>query len=87
MKYVISVSKTYKHRGNHRHKSAKKHWFVYWIDEEIKLHCDPVNWLQALYYKTQKVHRKKFYCEECGRILYALVKSKNTEYIECPYCD
>jgi len=87
MKYVISVSKTYKHRGNHRHKRAKKHWFVYYYDEEWYLHCEQIDWLQALYYKTKKVHRKKFYCQECNRVLLALVKSKNTESIECPYCD
>jgi len=43
MKYTISVSKTYKHRGSFRHKlSTKKHWFHYFyendeIDEELKL--------------------------------------------------
>ena len=87
MKYVISVSKTYKHRGNHRHKRAKKHWHVYYYDENWKLHCDRVNWLQAMYYKTRKLHRKKFYCIECGRILLGLVRSKKTEEIECPYCE
>ncbi len=87
MKYVISVSKTYKHRGKHRHNRAKKHWFVYYYDEDWKLHCDQINWFQALCYKAKKLHRKKFICQECDRILLGLVKSKNTKYIECPYCD
>ena len=86
MKYVISVSKTYKHRGNHRHKRAKKHWFIYWLDEDWRLHCEQVNFLQAIYYKTKKLHRKKFCCDDCGTIFIALVKSKKTKEIECPYC-
>jgi len=85
MKYVISVSKTYKHRGNHRHKSAKKHWFIYYYDKEYRLHCDLVNWVQAMYYKTKKMHRIHYDCPECGKKWFAIVKSKNEE-IECPNC-
>lgn len=34
-KYIVSVSKTYNHRGNHRHKSkTKKRWFIYYYDED-----------------------------------------------------
>jgi len=33
MKYVVSVSKAYKHRGKHRHKaSTKKFWYVYYYE-------------------------------------------------------
>lgn len=49
MKYVISVSKMYKHRGNFRHgRNTKKHWYVYYDDKEGQLHYEKVNWLQAL---------------------------------------
>ena len=85
MKYVISVSKTYIHRGKHLHKRAKKHWHVYYYDENWKLHCEPVNWLQAMYYKTKKLRRIKYYCLECGSKFVGLVK-KETDSIECPYC-
>jgi len=38
MKYIVSVSKTYIHRGNHRHRdSTKKHWHIYYYDEEGKI--------------------------------------------------
>jgi len=88
MKYVISVSKTYKHRGNHRHKRAKKHWHVFYYDEEGSLHCEQVNWFQALYYKTQKRHRIKAICSECGRMYIILPKRMNDiSKFECPYCD
>jgi len=86
MKYVISVSKTYKHRGNHRHKRAKKHWHVYYYDENWKLHCEPVNWFQAMYYKKKKLRRIKYYCLECGRAFVGLVKSPKQLKI-CPYCE
>ncbi len=85
MKYVISVSKTYKHRGNHRHKRAKKHWFVYYYDEDWKLHCDQINWFQALCYKAKKLHRIRRVCNYCGIVSISLVKSKKEE-VECPNC-
>jgi len=86
MKYVISVSKTYKHRGKFRHKSGtKRHWFVYYYDEDKKLHCDQVGFWQAMYYKTKKIHRKKFYCSGCDQQYVALVKTNNQK-IECPNC-
>jgi len=88
MKYVISVSKTYKHRGNHRHKRAKKHWHVFYYDEDLKLHCEPVNWFQAMYYKTQKRHRVKVICTECGGISTILPKKKkDISKFDCPYCE
>ena len=86
MKYIISVSKTYKHRGKHEHKRAKKHWFIYYFDEEGKLHSEMVNFLQVVYYKTRKWHRMKFVCLECGEMFVGLAKSKN-DSAECPYCD
>jgi len=86
MIHVISVSKSYSHRGNHRHKSGtKKQWQLYYIDEEGKLKTKRINFLQALYYKTQKKHRYKFVCENCGSQFIAVVKSYKKK-IECPYC-
>ena len=86
MKYVISVSKTYIHRGNHLHKRAKKHWHIYYYDEEGNFKTERVNFLQALYYMTQKRKRIKMICLECGSLFLGLVKSKR-EKIECPYCE
>ena len=86
MKAVVSVSKTYIHRGNHRHKSdTKKRWHVYYYDEKGKFHMDRINFMQALYYKAQKRHRIKLVCPQCGKFFVGLVKSRN-EKIECPYC-
>ena len=85
--YVISVSKSYSHRGNHRHRpSTKKLWYVYYLDEEGKLKTKRINAIQAMYYKTQKRHRIKYYCEKCDKIFLALIKSKNDTVI-CPYCE
>ena len=86
MKYVVSVSKTYIHRGNHRHKSdTKKHWHVYYY-EEGKFHMDRINFLQALYYKAQKRRRIKLMCPQCSRFFIGLLKSRKDK-VECPYCE
>lgn len=62
MKHIISVSKTYIHRGRHKHKpSTKKQWFVYYYDENGKFHSEKVSYLQAMYYKQQKLRRLKYY--------------------------
>lgn len=85
MKYVFSVSKTYIHRGNHRHKSdTKKRWFIYYYEDGFK--TKQVSFLQAMYYKTQKYKRIKYVCIECGNVFLGFVKSRE-EKLECPYCE
>ena len=86
MKYVISVAKAYKHRGVLHKKSTKKHWFVYYLDEEGRFHSEEVSYLRAMHYKKQKLRRIKYVCLECGRVFLGLVKSAKQE-LECPYCD
>ena len=84
MKRVVSVSKTYIHRGNHRHKSdTKKHWFIYYYDDEGNFRTERVNSLQAMYYKAHKWHRLKFVCIVCGEESVGIVKSEN-EILPCP---
>ena len=90
MKYVISVAKAYKHRGQRRHYRAKKHWHVYFyeydeFDEKWFMRSQQVNWLQAVYYMTQKRHRRKMACPDCGSGFLVLVKSFK-EKLECPNC-
>jgi len=93
MKYTISVSKTYKHRGSFRHKSStKKHWFHYFyevddIDEELKLFCEQVGWLKAMYYKGRKYKRRHVTCPNCKTTSFCLVrKEKDLLKLECPNC-
>ena len=87
MKYIVSVSKTYIHRGNHKHRnSTKKYWHIYYYDEEGNFKTKRVNTLQALYYKTQKRKRLKYLCIECCSIFVGLVKSSKEE-LDCPYCE
>ncbi|MCV0399038.1 MAG: hypothetical protein K5785_03460 [Nitrosarchaeum sp.] len=87
MKYVVSVSKTYTHRGNHRHKSTtKKRWHIYYYDEDGNFRTQRVSWLQALYYKAQKRKRLKYFCTDCGNAFLGFVKSSKEE-LECPYCE
>lgn len=93
MKYVISVSKVYKHRGKnivHRIKT-KKHWQIMYYDideytEELVLQSKFVSWITAWYYKFNKHYKRKFYCEECENVFENLVK-KRQKTCECPYCE
>ncbi len=89
--WVISVSKTYKHRGkNITHKpKTKKHWQIMYYDynedENLQLYSKYVNRFQAFYYKLNKYYKRKFYCFECETIFEALVK-KSQKTAECPNC-
>ena len=86
MKWIVSVSKTYVHRGNHKHKSTtKKKWHIYYYDEEGNFKTQRVGTIQAMYYRTQKRKRIKYVCTECLEQFVGLVKSTK-EKIECPYC-
>jgi hypothetical protein len=84
---VISVAKSYSHRGSHRHRQGtKKHHYLYYLDhEDGKFKSKRISPLEALYYRTQKRHRYRFACSQCGGISIALVKSLK-EDVECPYC-
>lgn len=95
MKYVISVSKTYKHRGRfitHKPKT-KKHWQIMYYDidedtEELVLQSKFVNTLQAWYYKFKKYYKRKFVCEECGYVFETLVKKRQHSIdVDCPNCE
>ena len=92
MKYVVSVSKTYKHRGNHRHKSAKKYWHIYGFEyddweEEWSMFCEQVSWLKAQFSKLRKYKRIKAECPNCGTFYLLLVRSrKDILKHECQNC-
>lgn len=86
MKLIVSVSKTHIHRGVAHRKSTRKHWFIYYYDEEGNFRTEKVNWFQAMYYKTQKRHRVRLICMDCNQSFIGLVKSE-TEEVNCPYCD
>ncbi len=78
------------HRGKfirHRPKT-KQHWFRHYIeiiDGYMKHGSERINVIQAMYYKTQKYHRLYYFCLECKKWFFALVKSKKDQ-VECPYC-
>jgi len=91
MKYIVSVSKTYKHRGNRIHRaSTKKYWHVYYyeyddFEEKLNLKSKQINPILVPYYKVKKVYKRVFYCFECDTKFWTLVK-KNQKEIDCPYC-
>src|SRR5437867_13304301 len=71
-KIVISVSKSYIHRGKRfRHLQAtKKNWHVYYYEmdrnDKYRTKTRRVNWHQAMYIKKQSKHRFNYYCTENG---------------------
>jgi hypothetical protein len=94
MIYVISVSKTHKHRGrNIKHKpKTKKHWQIMYYDfdedENWRLYSKFVNPLTVFYYKFKKYYKRKVYCTECENTFEALMKKRQREYKEpCPFCE
>ena len=93
MKMVTSVSKMYKHRGNHFHRrSTKKYWHIigYEYDdyvEEWKMFCEQVSWIKAMYYQCNKYKKFHLTCPSCRNIYRLLVKKeKHLEKQECPNC-
>jgi len=93
MKHVTSVSKSYKHRGNHDHRSkTKKYWHIigYEYDdyeEKIKMFCEQVSWIKAMYYKCNK--QKKFHvtCPSCRTTYMVLAKKyEDIAKLECEEC-
>jgi len=95
MKYVISVTKTYKHRGLHRHrKSTKKYWHIIYyeydeVDERMKMYCKQVSWFTAMYYKSHKWKKVWLPCPNCQTTYLHFVKKRTDKGIgkeECPDC-
>jgi len=96
MKNVVSVSKTYKHRGkniNHLAKT-KKHWHIYYwefdeVDEDLKMYVKQVGWVTAMYYKMHKVKKIALHCPSCNNDYWHFIKKRDAKHIlneECPTC-
>ena len=95
MKFVISVTKQYKHRGLHQHRSStKKYWHIigYEYDdyeEKWKMFCEQVSWFTAMYYKGHKWKKIWLICPDCRTRSLHFVKKRNDKEIgkeECPDC-
>jgi len=93
MKYVISVSKTYKHRGKfitHRAKT-KKHWHIYYwefdeVDEQWKMYCKQISWLSAMYNKCHKWKKVTLSCPNCYLAEIHFVKKRTDKYLGKEVC-
>jgi len=96
MKRVVSVSKTYKHRGkkiNHREKT-KKYWHIFYYEydefnEELKSYFQQVSWFTAMYYKSHKYKKIVLHCPNCNVDNLHFIKKRDTKHIlkeECASC-
>ena len=95
MKYVISVSKMYKHRGFHIHRqSTKKYWHIIYyeydeVDERMKMYCKQVNWFTAMYYKCHKYKKIWLHCPSCNIDTLHFIKKRTDKHVlkeDCPNC-
>jgi len=95
MKYIISVSKMYKHRGLHKHrKSTKKCWHIIYyeydkVDERMKMYCKQVSWFTAMYCKFHKWKKINLTCPDCNTTYTHFIKKRTDKAIlneECPDC-
>ncbi len=90
MKYVVSVSKTYKHRGLHMHReSTKKYWHIYYYDEDFTFHSEQVSYLKAMYYKGHKWKKIWLHCPSCNVDTLHFIKKRTDKHIlkeDCPNC-
>lgn len=86
---VISVSKRWYHPRSevrqHGKNGAKKRWFVFYLDDEWKLHTKRIHWYEVWWFKLQKKHKRQFICLKCGQVWIAFVR--NEIEIDCPDCD
>jgi hypothetical protein len=87
--HVLSVSKSYKHRGgDHVHRpSTKKHWMVYYVTDEGQFASKSVSPLMAAYYKGKRERYINMVCNSCyGAFTVFYKKPKELEEVECPAC-
>jgi len=94
MKHVTSISKMYKHRGDHYHRNkTKKYWHIigYEYDdyeERLKMFCEQVSWIKAMYYKCNKYKKFHIPCPSCRKTYMVLAKKlKHVGKLDCPECD
>jgi len=94
MKCVTSVTKTYKHRGNHHHRSkTKKYWYIIGYDyddfeETWNMFCEQVSWIKAMYHKCNKYKKLKAICPNCRlEHTFLVKKKKDLEKQKCSRCD
>ena len=88
---VVGVSnrkiRTQKHGKpvNKGGKRAKRHYFLYYYDQNGVFCSKRCSKIEAFFRKFQKKKRFKFTCASCDRSFMAINQKKKD--IRCPYCD
>ena len=52
--------------GKKQYRGQRKHWYMYYYDDEGKFRKKKINPLQVPYYGSLIRRRKSFLCESCG---------------------
>lgn len=87
--HVLSVSKSYKHRGgNHVHRQdTKKHWMVYYVTDEGQFASKKISPLMVAYYKSKRERYVNAVCQSCYNVVTLFYKNpKELDGAECPAC-
>ena len=65
--------------GKKRYRGKRKHWYVYFYDDEGKFRKRMISPLEVPYYGSQIRRRKSYQCANCGTKFRAMNQ-------ECPKC-
>jgi len=65
--------------GRKQYRGQRKHWYVYYYDDEGRFHKKKINPLQVPYYGSLIRRRKSFLCGSCGNRFRSATPS-------CPRC-
>lgn len=87
---VIGVYKRFNSSTKSKnHPRAKKHWYVFYYNDDFELKTKRIHWFEVLYYKIKVKKRKQFYCFKCGLKFTAFVnRFLCTKFVHCPNgCD
>ena len=87
---VIGVYRRYNHSTKSKnHPRAKKHWYIFYYDDDFVIHTRRISVFLVPYYKVQVKKRRQFYCFSCSLKFMAFVSLYfSTKFVHCPNgCD
>jgi len=80
---IIGVVKRYNSSTKSKnHPRAKKHWYIFYYDDDFTIHTRRISIFLVPYYKIQVRKRRQFVCNSCDTKFMALVK-RGTKFVHC----
>ena len=66
-------------KGKKSYRGKRKHWYVYFYDDQRKFHKKRISPVQVPYYGSLIRRRKSYLCESCGKRFRSMTPT-------CPSC-